>query len=202
MTTYGYARVSTSGQSTGMQVDALKKAGCGTIFEDTASGSKSSRPALDDMLSILVPGDEVVVWKLDRLGRSTVHLFGLMETLKAKGVGVRSLMEGIDTSGSMGRFLFTILAGVAELERENIRNRVQAGIDKARRDGVKVGRSPKFSTDQKKTMLRLHEMGDSYLKISRNFRCAKSVVWRAVNEMKALQKSKKIDAGQMDIEDF
>lgn len=150
MTAYGYARVSTSGQSVGMQVDALEKAGCVSIFKDTASGAKSSRPGLDDMLAVLVPGDTVTVWKLDRLGRSTVHLFGLMETLKAKGVGVRSLMEGIDTAGSMGRFLFTILAGVAELERENIRNRVQAGIEKAQRDGVKLGRRAMFSTDQKR----------------------------------------------------
>lgn len=202
MTAYGYARVSTSGQSVGMQVDALEKAGCVSIFKDTASGAKSSRPGLDDMLAVLVPGDTVTVWKLDRLGRSTVHLFSLMETLKAKGVGVRSLMEGIDTAGSMGRFLFTILAGVAELERENIRNRVQAGIEKAQRDGVKLGRRAMFSTDQKKTMLRLHEMGDSYLKISRNFKCAKSVAWRCVNEAKAMQKAGAIASGQLDLEDY
>lgn len=137
---YGYARVSTSDQNEGMQVDALRSAGCTEIFTDKASGAKTSRPALDMMLPLLTEGDTLVIWKLDRLGRSTIHLFNLLENLKSRGVAVRSIMEGVDTNGSLGRFLCTILAGVAELERENIKQRVNAGLEKAKRDGVKLGR--------------------------------------------------------------
>lgn len=202
MTTYGYARVSTSGQKTDMQVEALKKEGCDVIFEDVASGAKASRPSLDDMLAVLAPGDTVVVWKLDRLGRSTVHLFGLLEQLKERDVGVRSVIEGVDTSGSLGRFLFTILAGVAELERENIRTRVQAGIEKARRDGVKFGRKRKMGTHQRRLMLRLHQQGDTYEKIARDMGCSKATAWEIIQSEKAKAKAGVHEDAQMDIEDY
>ncbi|WP_429955944.1 recombinase family protein [Gluconobacter japonicus] len=195
---YGYARVSTSEQNEGMQIDALRSAGCTKIFTDKASGAKTSRPALDEMLSLLSEGDTLVIWKLDRLGRSTIHLFNLLEDLKAKGVAVRSIMEGIDTSGSLGRFLCTILAGVAELERENIKQRVTAGLEKAKKDGVKLGRKEKFSAKDKALIRRLHTLGDSYTKLSRQFACSRSTVWEIVN---AAAKTGFQDDRQTDLED-
>ncbi|MDE7547463.1 recombinase family protein [Acetobacter fabarum] len=195
---YGYARVSTSDQNEGMQVDALKGAGCSEIFTDKASGAKTSRPALDKMLPLLKDGDTLVIWKLDRLGRSTIHLFNLLEDLKSKGVAVRSIMEGIDTSGSLGRFLCTILAGVAELERENIKQRVNAGLAKAKRDGVRLGRKERFNAKDKALIKRLHTLGDSYTKLSRQFSASRSTIWEIVNseEKVAFQ-----DNRQTDLED-
>mgnify|MGYP001263098518 FL=1 len=178
---YGYARVSTSDQNEGMQVDALRTAGCTEIFTDKASGAKTSRPALDMMLPLLTEGDTLVIWKLDRLGRSTIHLFNLLENLKSRGVAVRSIMEGVDTNGSLGRFLCTILAGVAELERENIKQRVNAGLEKAKRDGVKLGRKERFSSKDKALIKRLHQLGDSYTKLSRQFSASRSTIWEIVN---------------------
>lgn len=198
MAIYGYARVSTSDQDEGMQVDALKGAGCSEIFTDKASGAKTSRPALDKMLPLLKDGDTLVIWKLDRLGRSTIHLFNLLEDLKSRGVAVRSIMEGIDTSGSLGRFLCTILAGVAELERENIKQRVNAGLAKAKRDGVRLGRKERFDAKNKALIRRLHGMGDSYTKLSRQFSASRSVIWGIVNDTKAVAFEHK---GQSDIED-
>lgn len=195
---YGYARVSTSEQNEGMQIDALRSAGCTKIFTDKASGAKTSRPALDEMLKLLKSGDTLVIWKLDRLGRSTIHLFNLLEELKIRGVAVRSIMEGIDTNGSLGRFLCTILAGVAELERENIKQRVSAGLEKAKRDGVKLGRKEKFSTKDKALIRRLHTLGDSYTKLSRQFSASRSTIWEIVN---SAEKSGFQDGRQTDLED-
>ena len=195
---YGYARVSTSEQNEGMQVDALRSAGCTKIFTDKASGAKTSRPALDKMLALLNEGDTLVIWRLDRLGRSTVHLFNLLEELKEKGVAVRSIMEGIDTSGSLGRFLCTILAGVAELERENIRQRVTCGLEKAKRDGVKLGRKERFKAKDKALIRRLHQLGDSYTKLSRQFNASRSTIWQIVNDA---ENATFQDGRQTDLED-
>ncbi|MCP1270627.1 recombinase family protein [Acetobacter cerevisiae] len=198
MANYGYARVSTSDQNEGMQIDALRSAGCTEIFTDKASGAKASRPALDELLSKLTSGDTVTVWKLDRLGRSTVHLLKLLEDLKERSVSVRSLSEGIDTNGSLGRFLFTILAGVAELERENIRQRVTCGLEKAKRDGVKLGRKERFKAKDKALIRRLHTLGDSYTKLSRQFNASRSTIWQIVNDT---EKATFQDGRQTDLED-
>ncbi|OUJ04591.1 recombinase family protein [Acetobacter cibinongensis] len=195
---YGYARVSTTEQNEGMQVDALRSAGCTKIFTDKASGAKTSRPALDEMLPILKEGDTLVIWKLDRLGRSTIHLFSLLEDLKSKGVAVRSIMEGIDTNGSLGRFLCTILAGVAELERENIKQRVNAGLAKAKKDGVRLGRKERFNAKDKALIKRLHILGDSYTKLSRQFNASRSTIWQIVN---STEKTGFQDNRQTDLED-
>lgn len=111
---------------------------------------------------------------------------------------MRSIMEGIDTSGSLGRFLCTILAGVAELERENIKQRVNAGLAKAKRDGVRLGRKERFDAKNKALIRRLHGMGDSYTKLSRQFSASRSVIWGIVNDTKAVAFEHK---GQSDIED-
>lgn len=195
---YGYARVSTTEQNEGMQVDALRSAGCTKIFTDKASGAKTSRPALDEMLPLLKEGDTLVIWKLDRLGRSTIHLFNLLEDLKSRGVAVRSITEGIDTNGSLGRFLCTILAGVAELERENIKQRVNAGLAKAKRDGVRLGRKERFNAKDKALIKRLHILGDSYTKLSRQFSASRSTIWEIVN---SAEKTGFQDERQTDLED-
>ena len=139
-TLIGYARVSTDDQNASLQEDALKKAGCIRTFTDHASGSKASRPELDRMLDQLRPVDVVVVWRLDRLGRSLKNLIELVADLDEKGVGFRSLTESIDTTTNGGRLIFHIFASLAEFERDLIRERTMAGLAAARARGRVGGR--------------------------------------------------------------
>ena len=141
----GYARVSTKEQSLAMQVDALKKAGCDKIHEEIASGAKTSRPVLEEIMRNLREGDTLVIWKLDRLGRNLAHLIHLTTKLIEIKVGLISLNDPIDTSTAQGRMVFGIFASLAEFERELIRERTQAGLTSARARGRKVGR-PKGMT--------------------------------------------------------
>ncbi len=143
----GYARVSTREQNTNLQIDALKEAGCEKIYTDTASGAKSARPALDKMLGEIRKGDVVVFWKLDRLGRSLRHLVELVGDLSARGVGLKSINDPIDTTTSQGRLLFNLFASLAEFERELIRERTQAGLSAARARG-RLGGRPRGLSDQ------------------------------------------------------
>ena len=137
----GYARVSTAEQNLAYQVTALKAAGCDIIFEDEGvSGAVASRPALDQALAELRDGDTLIVWRLDRLGRSLKHLIELNEGLMTRGVFFESLNEKIDTSTAMGKFVFHILGAVAELEREIIRERTLAGMAEAAKHGRLPGR--------------------------------------------------------------
>ena len=154
----GYARVSTRDQNADLQVDALKHAGCERIFHDVASGAKSARPELNKLLSHVRAGDVVVIWKLDRLGRSLKHLVELVGELAAHSVGLQSLNDPIDTTHAQGRFvslqdhlntttaqgrlMFNLFASLAEFERELIRERTQAGLSAARARG-RVGGRPK-----------------------------------------------------------
>lgn len=131
----GYARVSTVDQDLGSQRMAPEKAGCAEIFTDTISGAKFERPGLAKALSIARDGDCLVIWKLDRLGRSIKGLIELSADLSARKMDLRSLTEGIDTTTSMGRLLFHILASVGEMERENIKERTIAGLAAARAKG-------------------------------------------------------------------
>ena len=139
---FGYARVSTKEQKLDLQMDALKKEGCQEIFEDQISGAKSERPQLAKLLEKLRDGDVVVVWKLDRLGRSLIELVKLVNMLAEKGVGLKSLSDPIDTTSSQGRFVFNIFASLAELERDIIRERTKAGLSAARSRG-RIGGRPK-----------------------------------------------------------
>ncbi len=141
----GYARVSTREQSLTMQVDALKKAGCDQIHEEIASGAKTSRPVLEEIMRNLREGDTLIIWKLDRLGRNLAHLIHLTTKLIEKEVGLISLNDPIDTSTAQGRMVFGIFASLAEFERELIRERTQAGLKSARARGRKGGR-PKGMT--------------------------------------------------------
>jgi len=136
----GYARVSTREQLLSMQVEALKEAGCIQIHEEIASGAKTARPVLDEIMRNLREGDTLVIWKLDRLGRNLAHLIHLTTKLIEKKVGLISLHDPIDTTTAQGRLIFGIFASLAEFERELIRERTQAGLKSARARGRKGGR--------------------------------------------------------------
>jgi DNA invertase Pin-like site-specific DNA recombinase len=144
----GYARISTGEQHPELQVDALKAAGCYRVFVDTASGALAARPALDQVLDQLRPGDTLVVWKLDRLGRSLRHLVDTIATLADRGVGFRSLQEAIDTTTPGGKVVFHIFAALAEFERDLIRERTSAGLAAARARG-RTGGQPVAMTEPK-----------------------------------------------------
>ncbi len=131
----GYARVSTRDQTPDLQVDALKAAGCERVYQDVASGAKAARPALDELLGQLRNGDVLVIWKLDRLGRSLKHLVELVDRLMKLGVGLVSLNDPVDTTHAQGRFVFNLFASLAEFEREVISERTQAGLSAARARG-------------------------------------------------------------------
>src|SRR5450631_26922 len=137
----GYARISTAEQTLDLQQDALKAAGCERFFTDTASGSVSDRPGLTETLSFLRDGqDTLVVWRLDRLGRSLRHLIDTVSQLEERGVGFRSLTESIDTTTPSGRLVFHVFGALAEFERELVRERTRAGLDAARAGATAVGR--------------------------------------------------------------
>lgn len=145
----GYARISTPDQNLDLQTDALKAAGCEEIYNDVASGAKSERAGLDEAIKRCRKGDTLVVWKLDRLGRSLPHLVETVSRLIEKGTGFRSLQENIDTTTSGGKLIFHIFASLAEFERDIIRERTNAGLSAARARG-RLGGRPKGAADEKK----------------------------------------------------
>ena len=147
----GYARISTNEQNLDLQLDALKVAGCEQIFKDVASGSKTDRPGLDDALRQLREGDSLVVWKLDRLGRSLRHLIDLITALNQNGVFFKSLRESIDTSSSGGKLIFHVFGALAEFERDLIRERTLAGLAAARARG-RIGGRPRVMDKKKLSM--------------------------------------------------
>jgi DNA invertase Pin-like site-specific DNA recombinase len=143
----GYARVSTLDQDTSLQLDALKAAGCGKVFEDRASGAKTDRVGLADALAYVREGDVLIVWKLDRLGRSLPHLIETVAALEQRGAGFRSLTEAIDTTTPGGRLVFHLFGSLGQFERDLIRERTRAGLDAAAARGRKGGRKPVVSDD-------------------------------------------------------
>jgi len=162
----GYARVSTEDQNLDLQFDALKEAGCKKIFQDKISGVKEDRDGLLQVLEIVRPGDTLVVWKLDRLGRSLQHLISVIDELKEKDVYFRSLKENLDTSSSTGKLIFHIFGALAEFERDIIRERTMAGLAAARARG-RVGGRPKIM-DAGKVKLARTLMAD-------NSRCVREI---------------------------
>jgi DNA invertase Pin-like site-specific DNA recombinase len=144
----GYARVSTVDQNLDLQRDALERAGCERIFTDQISGAKAERPGLADALSHVREDDTLVVWKLDRLGRSLPHLVDTVMGLSDRGVGFKSLQESIDTTSSAGKLVFHVFSALAEFERDLIRERTNAGLAAARARGRKGGR-PRVMDEKK-----------------------------------------------------
>lgn len=153
----GYARVSTTEQDASLQHDALKAAGCLKVFTDKASGSLDRRPQLDRLLDQLRPGDTVVVWRLDRLGRSLKHLIQLIEDLAEREAGFRSLTEGIDTTTPGGKLVFHFFGALAEFERSLIRERTMAGLAAARSRGRVGGRPPVMTPEKIKVARDLYQ---------------------------------------------
>ncbi len=151
----GYARVSTSDQRLDLQQDALRAAGCERVFTDTASGAKTERPGLVAALESCRAGDILVVWKLDRLGRSLAHLVETIQALAGRSVGFRSLQEQLDTTNAGGKLIFHLFASLAEFERDLIRERTNAGLRAARARGRKGGRPKGVDEKKRKAALAL-----------------------------------------------
>jgi len=149
----GYARISTHDQNLNLQLDALKLSGCDKVYRDEGiSGAKSKRPGLDKALKALKRGDHLIVWRLDRLGRSVRHLIELTTLFEAKGVAFTSLSDGIDTSTASGKLFFHITSAFAEFERNLISERTKAGMAAAKARGVKLGRPKKKTPIQEQAI--------------------------------------------------
>lgn len=175
---FGYGRVSTSDQNTQLQIDALREAGCTRLLVDIAS-SAAERPELDHLRDLLRPGDTVVVWRLDRLGRSLRDLVDQVEDLNNRGVTLRSLRETIDTSSAGGRFVLHVFASLAEFERDLIRERTLAGLASARSRGRLGGRPRALSTDQARVARTAYDGGEMTVnEIAAALGVARSTVYR------------------------
>ncbi|MDT0618315.1 recombinase family protein [Salinisphaera sp. P385] len=166
----GYARVSTVDQRPELQLDALRAAGCEQVFEDRISGATRERPQLATCLQTLRRGDTLVVWRLDRLGRSLKDLVSIVTELDSRGVGFQSVTEAIDTSTSSGRLVFHIFASLAEFERSIIQERTRAGLAAARARGRKGGRNPKMTlADVRKASAMLRDPNMTKAEVAEHF---------------------------------
>jgi DNA invertase Pin-like site-specific DNA recombinase len=177
----GYARVSTHEQTLNLQRDALTTAGCSKIFTDAASGAKTERNGLDAALAYVRKGDTLVVWRLDRLGRSLPHLITTMTDLEERAIGFKSLTENIDTTTSGGKLIFHIFGALAEFERNLIRERTQAGLTAARARGKKGGR-PNALTDRQISIARslYKDPNTSIPEICRTLKISRATFFRYV----------------------
>lgn len=183
MTTIGYARVSTAEQSVDMQLDALKLAGCSVVYTDTASGALDSRPGLRQVLGVVGRGDVLVVWRLDRLGRSLTHLVATVDGLGARGVALRSLHENIDTTTATGRLTLGIFAALAEFERELIAERTAGGLAAARRRGVRLGRPTVWSEEKGAAAAVMLANGANVSEVARVLGVSRASVYRHLREI-------------------
>ena len=176
----GYARVSTDDQHLDVQTDALTVAGAEKIFADKISGSKRARPGLDRMLDQLREGDVVAVTKYDRLARSLKDLLDIVEIIRERGSGFRSLAEDIDTTTPAGRLVFHVFASIAQFERERISERTKEGLKAARIRGRVGGRPPALSDDQKIEVRRMRDEENRHVSdIARIFKVSERTVRRA-----------------------
>jgi DNA invertase Pin-like site-specific DNA recombinase len=179
----GYARVSTTDQTLALQQDALQQAGCSKIFTDTASGALAERKGLADTLSYVRPGDTLVVWKLDRLGRSLKDLIARITELQNRQIGFKSLTEQIDTTTSGGKLIFHIFGSLAEFERDIIRERTQAGLIAARARGKRGGRRPTLKPKEIAIVRKLYEDKQTPIEdICRMFKISRMTLWRYVKK--------------------
>ena len=177
---FGYARVSTDDQNLDAQTDALKAAGAERIFADKISGGTRKRPEMDKLFEQIRKGDVVVVSKYDRLARSLRDLLDIVEAIKERGAGFRSLAEDIDTTTSAGRLVFHVFASIAQFERERISERTKEGLEAARKRGRVGGRPPALSADQRAEVRRMRdEDGKSLPEIARLFKVSVPTVRRA-----------------------
>jgi DNA invertase Pin-like site-specific DNA recombinase len=184
----GYARVSTGEQNLDLQADALKQAGCSKIFTDQMSGAKADRPGLQAAFAFVRTGDTLIVWRLDRLGRSLKDLLQKVEDLQQRQVGFRSLHESIDTTSSVGKFQFHVFSALAEFERDLIRDRTMAGLRAARARGRLGGRPRRMTPEQVK--MASHLMQDPAIdvkEIVRTLGVSRSTLYRYVGPNGAIR---------------
>jgi DNA invertase Pin-like site-specific DNA recombinase len=176
----GYARVSTQEQILNLRRDALEKAGCSKLFSDTATGAQAERKGLDEALNYVRKGDTLVVWRLDRLGRSLTHLIATMTDLEERGIGFKSLTENIDTTTSGGKLIFHIFGALAEFERNLIRERTQAGLSAARARGRRGGR-PKVLTGKQRSIAQdLYDKHHPIMEICRTLKISRATLYRSL----------------------
>src|SRR3712207_6209828 len=176
---YGYARVSTDGQSVDAQVRQLTQAGCEKVYREVASGARADRALLGRAVAVLGPGDVLVVTRLDRLARSTRDLLNTLATISGRPAGFRSLSDTwADTTTPHGRLMLTVLGGLAEFERELIRARTGEGRERAKARGVQLGRRPKLTRHQKQEALARRETGEPLTAIARSYDVSHSTISR------------------------
>lgn len=190
----GYARVSTADQQLDLQINALNEAGCERIFTDKESGGSSQRLGLQEALQFLREGDVLVVWRLDRLGRSLTHLIEIMNTLGARHIGIQSLTEALDTTTASGRLVFQLFGMLAEFERHLIRERTRAGLQAARAQGKLTGRPRGLTVDQlrmARTMIEEHHT--SVADVAAAFRVSSSTIYRGLRWLAQREASRSAD---------
>lgn len=177
---FGYSRVSTDDQTTALQDDALKQAGCSRVYEDKASGKASvARPQLEECLADLREGDTLVVWRLDRLGRSLPDLVRVVTELEQKGVAFESLTERIETSSASGKLIFHVFAALAEFERNLIRERTKAGLAAARVRGRVGGRKPKLDAKQiRQIKTLLQDRNTSVTELAKDYGVSRTTIYK------------------------
>lgn len=179
----GYARVSSDDQEMALQLDALAKSGCERVFSEKVSTGRDQRPQRDECLQTLRAGDTLVVWRLDRLGRSMAELVAIVNGLAKRGVIFESLTERIDTSSASGEFTFHLFAALAQFERQIIKERTKAGLEAARARGRRGGRQPKVTPKAKREMAALYASGTSTVgEICDRYEITRSTFYRAVLE--------------------
>jgi DNA invertase Pin-like site-specific DNA recombinase len=180
---YGYARVSSKTQDYAAQVDALKVAGCERIFSEKRSGkSAKDRPEFNKLMKVLLPGDTVVVTKLDRLARSSRDLHNILHELQTLCCGFVSLGETwCDTTTEVGRLMLTIMGGIAEFERGLIRKRCEEGIERARAQGKQFGRPQALDAGQKRVIAERYAAGKTIVELAEEYDCGAGTIWRALN---------------------
>jgi DNA invertase Pin-like site-specific DNA recombinase len=181
MTLIGYVRVSTAEQNTALQTDALDKAGCERVFTDTVSGSITQRPGLSSALGFLREGDVLVVWRLDRLGRSLPNLIEVVAELETRGIGFRSLTEVIDTTTPGGRLIFHVFGALGQFERDLISERTKAGLSAAAARGRKGGRKPVVTEDKLQKARRLLAQGLNVREAATRLKVGKTALYEALN---------------------
>jgi DNA invertase Pin-like site-specific DNA recombinase len=176
---YGYARVSTVGQTLGIQLDGLKAAGCTRIFREKVSGARADRRELNKMLSSLQDGDLVVVTRIDRLARSTFDLFAIVKSIVDHKAQFRSLAEPwADTATATGRLMIAVLGGLADVERDLIRTRTAEGRQRAKARGVRLGRKPKLTSQQRHEALARRAAGETLMDIARSYNVSFATISR------------------------